>query len=115
MGKLSDIDHYASMAAEIVGQALASGATDAECTISEGEEFSANVRLREVETLKEAGSRGAGLRIMRGQHTGSAYTSDLSAEGIRHMVRSAIELAEITTQDPHAGLPDTEELGSLPD
>ena len=87
-------------------QALAAGATDAECTIGEGDEFSANVRLREVETLKEAGSRAAGLRILRGRNTGSAYTSDLSADGIRHMVRSAIELAEITTEDPHAGLPD---------
>ena len=40
--------------------ALDGGATDAECTISEGEEFSANVRMRELETLKDAGSRGAG-------------------------------------------------------
>jgi PmbA protein len=104
---------YAGMAAEIVQQALAAGATDAECTISEGDEFSANVRLRELETLKEAGSRAAGLRILRGLHTGSAYTSDLSGEGIRHMVRSAIELAEITTEDPHAGLPDAADLGSI--
>jgi PmbA protein len=105
---------YAGMASEIVQQALAAGATDAECTISEGDEFSANVRLREVETLKEAGSRGAGLRILKSRNTGSAYTSDLSTEGIRHMVRSAIELAEITTEDPHAGLPDAAEMGSIP-
>ena len=51
-------------------QALAAGATDAECTIAEGEEFSANVRMREVENLKEAGSRGAGLRILIGQTHG---------------------------------------------
>ena len=38
--------------------------------------------MREVETLKEAGSRGAGLRILIGRRTGSAYTSDLSPEGI---------------------------------
>jgi PmbA protein len=101
------------MAAEIVQQALAAGATDAECTISEGDEFSASVRLRELETLKEAGSRAAGLRILKGRHTGSAYTSDLSAEGVRHMVRSAIELAGITTEDPHAGLPDAGDLGSI--
>lgn len=104
---------YASLAAEIVGQALAAGATDAECTISEGDEFSASVRLQQVETLKEAGSRAVGLRILQGRHTGSAYTSDFSADGIRHMVRSAIELAAITTEDPHAGLPDASELGSI--
>ena len=104
---------YADMASDIVQQALAAGATDAECTIGQGEEFSANVRLRELETIKEAGSRAVGLRILKGKHTGSAYTSDMTAEGIRLMVRSAIELAEITTADPHAGLPEESELGSI--
>ncbi|HWQ53515.1 MAG TPA: metallopeptidase TldD-related protein [Bryobacteraceae bacterium] len=101
------------LAQETVRLALEAGATDAECTIAEGDEFSANVRMRELETLKEAGSRGAGLRILRGRHTGSAYTSDLSQDGIRHMVRSAMELADITTEDPHAGLPEPGELGSI--
>src|SRR5581483_8180619 len=102
------------LAADVVKRAQAAGATDAECTISEGDEFSANIRMREVENLKEAGSRGAGLRILIGKKTGSSYTSDLSEEGIRHLVKSAIELADITTEDPHAGLPDPEELGSVP-
>ena len=99
------------LARDIVKRALGAGATDAECTIAEGDEFSANVRMREVETLKEAGSRGAGLRILRGRHTGSAHTSDLSAEGIEQLVHAAIELADITTEDPHAGMPDASELG----
>src|SRR5208282_4357881 len=80
----------------------------------EGDEFTANVRMRELENLKEAGSRGAGLRIMVGRRTGASYTSDLSREGIDKLVRSAVELAEITTEDPHAGLPEPEELGSFP-
>ena len=69
--------------------------------------------MRELETLKEAGSRAAGLRILIGRRTGSSYTSDLSPDGIRHLVRSAIELADITTEDPHAGLPEPAELGSI--
>ena len=101
------------LAADIVRQAGEAGATAAECTIAEGDEFAANVRMRELETLKEAGSRGAGLRILIGRHTGSAYTSDLSPDGIRHLVRSALELADVTTEDPHAGLPEADELGSL--
>ncbi|MCU1258815.1 MAG: microcin-processing peptidase 1 [Bryobacterales bacterium] len=95
-------------------QALAAGATDAECTISEGNEFSAQVRLGEVETLKEAGSRGAGLRILLGQHTGSSYTSDLTPEGISQMVAGAMQLAAVTTEDPFAGLADESEYGSIP-
>jgi PmbA protein len=106
-------NHLADLAQDIVKQALAAGATDAECTIAEGEVFSANVRLREIETLKEAGSRGAGLRILDGRHTGSAYTSDLSPGGLAHLVRSAMELAEVTTEDPHAGMPEASELGAI--
>jgi len=101
------------LAAGIVKRAQAAGATDAECTIAEGDEFSANIRMREVENLKEAGSRGAGLRILKGKRTGSSYTSDLSPEGIDHLLKSAIELADITTDDPDAGLPNAAELGSI--
>jgi PmbA protein len=106
-------NHLGELAQDIVKRALAAGSSDAECTISEGEEFGANVRMRELETLTEAGSRGAGLRILIGKKTGASYTSDLSREGIELLIKSAIELADITTEDPHAGLPEVDELGSL--
>jgi PmbA protein len=101
------------IARDVVKQAVAAGASDAECTIAEGDEFSANVRMGELETLKEAGSRGAGLRVLIGKRMGASYTSDLTPEGIRQMVRSAIDLAALTTEDPHAGLPEPAEFGSL--
>lgn len=107
---MSDLEQ---LAADAVKRALGGGATDAECTISEGEEFSVSVRMREVESLKEAGSRGAGIRVLAGQRTGSSYTSDLSREGIEKMVAAALELSKITTEDPHAGIPDLDDLGKL--
>jgi PmbA protein len=106
-------NHLLELATDIVKQSLAAGASDAECTVTEGTEFSAAVRMRELENLKEAGSRAAGLRILKGRHTGASYTSDLSPDGIRHLVRSALELADVTTEDPHAGLPEPEELGRI--
>ena len=101
------------LAEKAIRLALELGASGAECTIAEGDEFSANVRMRQLETLKEAGSRGAGLRVLLGQRAGSSYTSDLSADGIRSMVRSAIEIAGIGTEDPYAGLPDPADSGKL--
>ncbi len=101
------------IAERAVKQALAAGASDAECTIGEGSEFSANVRLGQLETLKESGSRGAGLRVLFDKRMGASYTSDLTAEGIRRMVQSAIDLAAVTTEDPDAGLPEASELGSI--
>jgi PmbA protein len=101
------------LATQIIRLALDRGATDAECTLAEGEEFSALVRMRSLEKLKDAGSRAAGLRVLVGQRVGSSYTSDLSSEGIRELVNSAIELAAISTEDPHAGLPEPSELGAF--
>jgi len=105
----------AELASRVVRLALDRGASDAECTLAEGEEFSAGVRMRSLETLTDAGSRGAGLRVLLGHHVGSSYTSDLSREGIRKLVESALEIAAISTEDPHAGLPDPSELGSSGD
>ncbi len=101
------------LAAQAIDLARKAGATGAECTISEGEEFSVNVRLGEVETLKQAASRGAGLRILSGYCTGASYTSDLSAEGLEKLVHSAMELAAVTTEDSFAGLPLKDELGAV--
>jgi PmbA protein len=100
-------------ASDAVRLALEHGATDAECTLAEGEEFSAQVRMRSLEKLKDAGSRRAGLRVLIGQRVGSSHTSDLSSAGMRQMVESALAVAAISTEDPFAGLPDPSELGSL--
>ena len=70
-------------AENLLARALELGATDAECTLAEGEEFSAGVRMREVESLKQAGSRGAGIRVLAGRNTGSSRTSDLSEKDFR--------------------------------
>jgi PmbA protein len=102
------------IAEQAVRLALAQGATGAECTISEGDEFEATVRMRELETLKEAGSRAAGLRVLIGRQVGSSYTSDLTRDGIAYLVKSALEIAKISTEDPFAGLPEPSSLGSIP-
>jgi PmbA protein len=104
---------FEQIAQDAVRLAKQLGATDAECTITEGDEFSVTVRMREIENLKEASSRGAGIRVLVGQRTGSSYTSDLSPEGIRKMVEGALELAKITSEDPFAGLPEPADLGKF--
>ena len=102
-----------SVAREVLRLASSAGATDAEVTVLEGDEFEVSVRMGEIETLKDAGSRGIGVRILIGQKAGSASTSDFSEVGLEHMVRSAVDLARIATDDPFAGLPSPEELGQI--
>jgi PmbA protein len=105
------------LAAEVVRKALAAGASDAEVTIREGDEFSVSVRLGEVETLKESGSRGVGLRVLvqadNGYRVASTSSSDFTAEGIEHLVQGAVALAKVTSIDPFAGLAEPGEFGQL--
>lgn len=105
------------LAADIVSRALRAGASDAEVTIREGDEFSTTVRLGEVETLKESGSRGVGLRVLvaadNGYRVASTSSSDFTPEGIDHLVSGAVALARVTSVDPFAGLANSAEFGSL--
>jgi PmbA protein len=103
-----------SLAADVVALAVKAGASDAEAAAREGDEFSVNVRMGQVETLKESGSRGLGLRVFLGLRSASASTSDLTPEGIRQLVDGALALAKVTEEDPFSGMPETAEFGSVP-
>jgi PmbA protein len=103
----------ASLAADVVALARKAGASDAEAVAREGDEFSVTVRMGQVETLQESGSRGLGLRVFLGQRSASASTSDLTPDGIRQLVDGALALARVTEEDPFNGIPEAGEFGSL--
>jgi PmbA protein len=109
----SNSPDLAALAADVIALAVKAGASDAESMVSEGDEFSVNVRMGEVETLQESGSRGLGLRVFVGQRSASASTSDLTPDGITQLVASAMALAKVTEEDSFAGLPDTADFGQL--
>lgn len=101
------------IAADIVRRAMAGGASAAEAVVREGDEFSTVVRMGEVETLKESGSKAMGLRVFFGQRAASTYSSDFSPAGLKQMVESALALAKITSEDPFGGIPAKSQLGSI--
>ena len=99
------------LAADVLARALKAGATDAEAVVYEGDEFATSVRLGQVETLKESGSRAVGLRVFIGQQTASTSSSDFASESIIRLVEGAVTLARITSEDPFAGLPEPADFG----
>src|SRR5438309_8646246 len=101
------------LATDVVRRAMAGGATAAEAVVREGDEFSTVVRLGQVETLKESGSKAIGVRVFFGKRAASTYSSDFSRAGIDRMLNSALELAKITSEDPYGGIPEPSQLGSL--
>jgi PmbA protein len=109
----ADLD-LESLAADVVARAVKAGASDAECMVREGDEFSVTVRMGQVEKLEESGARGLGLRVFQGKRSASTSTSDLTADGIRELIAGAMALVRITEEDEFAGLPGAGEFGSFP-
>ena len=108
------MDDLEDLAAQVIERATRAGASGAECLVREGREFSVTVRLGEIETLKEAASKGLGLRVLAGQRAASCYTSDFSPDGIGRVIDQAVALVQFTSQDPAHGLPEPELLGQIP-
>ena len=92
-----------ALGVRITEAATKGGATVAECLIRRGAELSAKVRMGEPELVEEASHRSAGLRVMKGKRVASTSTSDLTERGIARFVSDALELVELSQEDPFAG------------
>jgi len=108
----SSLKELEALATSLVERARRAGATDAEAVAIEGNEFNVQVRLGEVETLKQAGARSIGLRVFDGNRAATSSTSDLSATGLDELLQSALALVKLTEADACAGLADSAEFGS---
>ena len=65
-------------AERMVSLTVAAGADGAEVLVRDGRELEVKVRLGEAELIKEAGSRGLGLRVIKDHRAAVTYTSDFS-------------------------------------
>src|SRR3989441_8353702 len=94
------------IAERVIKRANKSGASAADVMLREDDTFSVNVRMGEIETLKEALSRSLLLRVFVGKRTATSHTSDLSEELIDQLVDETIQMAKLTSEDNSGGLPD---------
>jgi len=102
--------------ADVLRRAQARGATAADGFLIDEQHFSASVRLGQVDTVKHSREQRLSLRVFAGRASAAASTSDLSRESLERVVDEATALARVTAEDPHAGLPDPDQLvTSVPD
>jgi PmbA protein len=92
------------LAETLVAYARACGADEAEVSVIDGYEFNVDVRKGRIESLVEAGSRTAGLRVIKDRKTAYASSSDLDLGTLRRLVRGAVRRAELGNPDEFAGL-----------
>jgi len=101
---------------DVLGRARARGATEADGFLIEEQHFSASVRLGQVDTVKHSREQRLSLRVFAGKASAAASTSDLSRDSLERVVDEATALARVTSEDPHAGLPDPNDLiTAIPD
>jgi PmbA protein len=110
----AELKRLVDLAQHIVDLAKKRGADVAEATARSGSELSAKVRMGEPELVEEAGSRALGLRVMKGQRVAMTSTSDLSEEGLNRFVQDAMELLELSQEDPFAGPAEASQLAKPP-
>ena len=92
------------LAGSLVAYAKKCGADEAEVSVADGFEFNVDVRRGRIETLVEAGSRSAGLKVIKDRKTAYASSSDLDGGTLRRLVRNAVRRAELGSPDECAGL-----------
>jgi len=101
-----DVNLTLQKAAEAaVGFALAAGAKESDALIESGSQFRVDVLEGKVENLKQAQTRGLGLRVFVDKRTALVYTSDLRESAIKDIAGRAVELAKKAQADEFAGLP----------
>ena len=100
-----ELDELLELGDRILKTTLERGGTGlvAECVLRSGAELSAKVRKGEPELVEEAGTRSAGLRVIKDKRVASTSTSDLTEAGIDRFVSDAIELVALSQEDPFAG------------
>jgi PmbA protein len=99
--KAIDLPRAAEIAVEA---AIAAGAEDADAWCEDAVNRTVRVYDGAVESVTEAGSRGAGVRVFTGGRSGYAYGSDLSEQGLRDLARAATGAAAVTEPDEYAGI-----------
>lgn len=105
-------DRLLDLAAQALEYARRSGATSADAIVLTSTDISAGMRHGNPETIERAESRGLGLRVFVDQRFATLSTSDLSAEAMQRIAKSAVAIAKTATPDEHAGLADATQLAT---
>lgn len=105
-----------ALVSEVLAEAKRQSASSAEANVNINHGLSATVRLGEVETVEHNRDQGLTLTLFFGKKSGSASTSDLSANALRDCVRAAATIARYTAADEFSGLADPDQLArEIPD
>lgn len=102
------MQRLSGIAEQLLAQARAAGASQAEVSCNEDSGLAVNVRMGEVETVEATRDRGIAVTVYFGARKGSASTADLREDSLAATVAQACAIARHTEKDPAAGLADAD-------
>ena len=110
------MERDAGLLIDLLERTRARGATAGDAILVEDDSFSVQVRLGTIETLKSAREQRLGMRVFFGSRSAGTATSDFSSGSLERLVEETCALARAMAEDPHAGLPETDDgAGRIPD
>jgi PmbA protein len=96
-----------SFAEQVVREALAGGADQAEVFMKATKSLSVEVKEQAVDSLKSSRGFGYSLRVIREGRLGFSYATEMSDHGA--VVRNALDSARYADRDDYLGLPERTE------
>ena len=97
---------------QAVERARAHGADQADGCAESSRAFKVRVHGGTVDTLKQSGTLGLGVRAIAGGRVGFASGTDLTRDGVDDLARRAVALARFATADEANDVPGPDEVGT---
>ncbi|MEW6621681.1 MAG: TldD/PmbA family protein [Bacillota bacterium] len=98
-------NNYFAESEQVIGKAIRIGADAAEVYIINSQDLSIEVANGQIETMKNAQTVGMGIRVMKSNKMGYAFSTDLSKIAVDHTVHKAVANAAIAGENKHNVLP----------
>lgn len=103
-----------ALAEQAVALARRAGADVADACAEGSRAFTVRVHGGAIESLKQSGTLGIGVRAIVGGAVGFASGTDTTPAGLADLAARAVALARFATPDPVQGAPTPEEAGEAP-
>lgn len=113
---LQDAQSLQGIVRQLLDEAVAQGADQAEAAANHDLGLSATARLGDIENLEYTNDRGVGITVYVNSRKGNASTSDFGPAALKETVTKAMTFARHTAPDEHAGLADKDRIATeIPD
>ncbi|KAF3981516.1 MAG: metalloprotease PmbA [Methylococcales symbiont of Hymedesmia sp. n. MRB-2018] len=106
MQNYQEINRLKNLAQDLLYESKNQGATSAEASLSVDNGLSVTARLGEVETIEYHCDQSLDITVYKDKKKGSASTNDFSLNSIKETVKAACSIANFSSEDEYAGLPE---------